>query len=98
MSKTNLRTWPEMRTPAARARRGPAALQPWASLRPSALARGFRASKPAEIGPLIAGIGAAAVLYGIRILLQAANNPKFQEAMREAPARAADRRRIRYGG
>ena len=50
--------------------------------------RAFRASRPAEIGPLLAGVGAAAVLYGCKLLLQAASNPRFTEAMREAAAAA----------
>ena len=53
-------------------------------------ARSFRASKPAEIGPLIAGIGLGAVLYGTSLLLKAARNPKFQEAMREGAAKTAE--------
>lgn len=53
-------------------------------------ARAFRAGRPSEIGPLIAGLGAAAVLYGTRLLLQAASNPKFTEAVRDAAAGAAE--------
>ena len=47
------------------------------------LVRSFRASKPAEIGPLVAGIGIAISIYSLRLLLQAASSEKFQEAMRD---------------
>eukprot|EP00327_Prymnesium_parvum_P041864 CAMPEP_0195656578 /NCGR_PEP_ID=MMETSP0815-20121206/35070_1 /TAXON_ID=97485 /ORGANISM="Prymnesium parvum, Strain Texoma1" /LENGTH=134 /DNA_ID=CAMNT_0040800949 /DNA_START=182 /DNA_END=582 /DNA_ORIENTATION=+ len=52
--------------------------------------RGFRATPPSQIGPLIAGLGAAAVIYGTSLLLKAARNPKFQEAMRDGAAKTAD--------
>ena len=47
--------------------------------------RRLRGSAPAQVGPLLAGIGVAAVAYGTRLLLQAAANPKFQQAMRGEP-------------
>jgi hypothetical protein len=47
------------------------------------LVRSFRASRPAEIGPLVAGIGIAVAVWSTRLLLQAASSPKFQEAMRD---------------
>lgn len=54
------------------------------TLRPPSVAglRALRSTPPAQIGPLLAGLGVAGVLYGTRLLLQAAQNPKFQEAMR----------------
>jgi len=51
--------------------------------------RRFRASPPTEVGPLIAGIGIAAVAYGTKLLIEAASNPKFQEAVRETASAAA---------
>lgn len=53
------------------------------ALRPVAVSvRGLRATPPAQLGPLIAGIGIAVVAYGTRLLLQASSNPRFREAMR----------------
>ena len=54
------------------------------TLRPPSVAglRALRSTPPAQIGPLLAGLGVAGVLYGTRLLLQAVQNPKFQEAMR----------------
>jgi hypothetical protein len=51
--------------------------------RSQVLVRSFRASRPAEIGPLVAGIGIAVAVWSTRLLLQAASSPKFQEAMRD---------------
>lgn len=51
--------------------------------RSQVLVRSFRASKPAEIGPFVAGIGIAVAVYSLRLLLQAASSEKFQEAMRD---------------
>ena len=56
----------------------------------SAHARLLRTSRPAEIGPLIAGIGIAAVLYGTKMLLDVANNPEVQDTVRRAAASASD--------
>ena len=56
----------------------------------SARARLLRTSRPAEIGPLIAGIGIAAVLYGTKMLLDVANNPEVQDTVRRAAASASD--------
>ena len=52
--------------------------------------RSFRATQPAEIGPFVAGIGVAVAIYGTRLLLQAASNPKFQEAMQDATSKPED--------
>ena len=50
--------------------------------------RGFRATRPAEIGPLIAGVGVAVAAYSLQLMLKAASNPKFQEAMRDTAEKA----------
>ena len=67
-------------------RRLPAPRTPPSALAPPTFLRGLRTARPAEIGPLVAGIGFAAAIYGTKLLLQAANSRKFKEAMGEAPA------------
>jgi molecular chaperone DnaK len=48
--------------------------------------RHLRATPPAQIGPLLAGIGVAAVAYGTKLLLDAAKSGQAQEMMRSAAA------------
>jgi len=44
----------------------------------------LRTSRPTEVGPLVAGVGVAAVLYGAKLLLDVAGNPEVQDGTRRA--------------
>lgn len=46
--------------------------------------RHLRATQPKEIGPLIAGIGVAAMAYGAKMLLEGVQSGKVQAAMKQA--------------
>ena len=46
--------------------------------------RALRATPPAQIGPLIAGVGVATVLYGTKLLLEANASGKVQAAVQQA--------------
>ena len=46
--------------------------------------RFLRATPPKLVGPLIAGIGVAAMAYGAKVLIQAAQSGEAQEAMKKA--------------
>ena len=59
-------------------------------LPPHPRARLLHASKPAEVGPLIAGIGVAAVIYGTKMLFEVASSGKVQEAVRRARSAAEE--------
>ena len=61
------------------------------------MVRSFRASRPAEIGPLVAGIGIAVAVWSTRLLLQAASSPKFQEAMRDGEQEKPEAKRASDG-
>ena len=65
--------------------------------RSQVLVRSFRASRPAEIGPLVAGIGIAVAVWSTRLLLQAASSPKFQEAMRDGEQEKPEAKRASDG-
>ena len=65
--------------------------------RSQVLVRSFRASRPAEIGPFVAGIGIAVAVWSTRLLLQAASSPKFQEAMRDGEQEKPEAKRASDG-
>ena len=46
--------------------------------------RALRSTRPGEIGPFVAGLGVAVAVYGVKMLLDVANNKDVQEAVRRA--------------
>lgn len=46
--------------------------------------RHLRATAPKEVGPLIAGLGVAAMAYGAKLLVEGVQSGKVQEAMKQA--------------
>ena len=53
-------------------------------------ARALRTSAPKEVGPLIAGIGIAAVAYGTKLLVEAAQSGRAQQVVSQAAEAVRD--------